>query len=342
MRVKNYYAILGVPSSASQDEIKAAYRKLVRQFHPDRNYGNEKHFKLIQEAYEILSDERKRDHFDAQMAYETYTSDPAELAKFLREQKNKPKRYKPPADEWVEEEPERRFVFNSITALVAGIVFIIAIANIFIFRNSFSSGDTEEVNYSHYYYDDSRDRLAKEYFQKAMNYFRERNSEFALMYFKKAIEISPNDPSLFFNRGLTFYLMKDYRQALNDFNHTIRLNPDFKNVYWVRAKVKYDMDDNEGAIADFTEAIKHDPQNDSLYFNRGLAYYYTNNFELAIRDIDKAIELNPHQGQYYFDRGDAKEMAGDQDGTCSDWLKAKEMGYVSPEFSKKPCLGGGS
>src|SRR5688572_8496928 len=139
MRVKNYYAILGVPSSASQDEIKAAYRKLVRQFHPDKNYGKESHFKLIQEAYEVLSDDKKRDHFDAQLAYETYTTDPAELAKFLRDQKNKPKRYRPPVEEPEEEEPARKFVFNSTSALIAGVVLIIALVNVFIFKNSVSS-----------------------------------------------------------------------------------------------------------------------------------------------------------------------------------------------------------
>lgn len=341
MRVKNYYKVLGVPSHCSQDELKAAYRRLVRQFHPDRNYGSEAHFKLIQEAYEVLSDERKRDHFDAQLAYETYTSDPSELARFLRDQKNKPKRYKPPAEE-EEEEPQRRFVFNSTSALIAGIVLIVAVVNVVIFRNVSFDSEDEAVNYSNYSYDDSRERLTEEYFQKAMHYFREMNTDFALMYFKKAIELSPADPRLYFHRGLTFYLRKNYKAALNDFNQTVRLNPNFQNVFWVRAKLKYDMDDNQGAIADFTEAIKHDPDNDSLYFNRGLAHYYSNNFDLAIRDIDKAIELNPRQGQYYFDRGDAKEMAGDIDGTCSDWKKAKEMGYTSPEFSKKPCLASGS
>lgn len=341
MGVKNYYAILGIPSSASQDEIKAAYRKLVRQFHPDKNFGKESHFKLIQEAYEVLSDQRERDHFDAQLAYETYTTDPAELAKFLRDQKNKPKKYRPPVEE-PEEEAERKFVFNSTSALITGIVLIIAGANIFIFRNSIGTGLNDEVNYGNYSYENSTSKLTEDYFQKALHYFREKNYEFALVYFKKAIDLSPNDPRLFFNRGLTYYVMKNYPAALSDLDRTVELEPGFKNVFWVRAKVKYDMDDNLGAIDDFTEAIKYDPRNDSLYFNRGLAYFYASKYDLAIKDIDRAIELNPRQGQYYFDRGDAKEMAGDEEGTCSDWMKAKEMGYVSPEFNKKPCLASGS
>lgn len=61
--MKNYYEILGVKTSASQDEIKRAYRKLASQHHPDKG-GDTQKFQEIQEAYAVLSDDQKRAAYD--------------------------------------------------------------------------------------------------------------------------------------------------------------------------------------------------------------------------------------------------------------------------------------
>ncbi len=61
---KDYYNILGVQKEASKDDIKKAFRKLAHQYHPDKQGGNEAKFKEINEAYQILSDERKRAEYD--------------------------------------------------------------------------------------------------------------------------------------------------------------------------------------------------------------------------------------------------------------------------------------
>lgn len=64
--VKDYYAILGVPSSASQHEIKKAFRKLAIRYHPDKNSAPEARplFHDINEAYDVLGDPRKRAQYD--------------------------------------------------------------------------------------------------------------------------------------------------------------------------------------------------------------------------------------------------------------------------------------
>jgi curved DNA-binding protein len=67
MDYKDYYAILGVDCKADEKEIKKAYRKLARKYHPDVNSGDEKSngkFLEINEAHEVLSDPAKRKQYD--------------------------------------------------------------------------------------------------------------------------------------------------------------------------------------------------------------------------------------------------------------------------------------
>jgi molecular chaperone DnaJ len=67
MTKKDFYATLGIPKTATEAEIKKAYRKLAMKYHPDRTKGDqasEKKFKEIAEAYETLSDTKKRKQFD--------------------------------------------------------------------------------------------------------------------------------------------------------------------------------------------------------------------------------------------------------------------------------------
>ena len=67
MAKRDYYEVLGVDKSASEDEIKKAYRKIAIKYHPDRNPGNkeaEEKFKEAAEAYEVLHDAQKRQQYD--------------------------------------------------------------------------------------------------------------------------------------------------------------------------------------------------------------------------------------------------------------------------------------
>ena len=77
---KDYYKTLGVAKTAKPAEIKTAYRKLARKYHPDSNQGDakaEERFKEISEAYSVLSDEKRRKEYDEALTH-TYSPDVTE------------------------------------------------------------------------------------------------------------------------------------------------------------------------------------------------------------------------------------------------------------------------
>jgi molecular chaperone DnaJ len=85
---KDYYAILGVKKTASQEEIRKAFRKAARKYHPDVNPGDKKaeeKFKEISEANDILSDEKKRKIYD-QLGFYSDQIDPAQAEAYARQQ----------------------------------------------------------------------------------------------------------------------------------------------------------------------------------------------------------------------------------------------------------------
>jgi len=61
---KDYYNTLGISKGSSKEEIKKAYRKLAHQYHPDKNGGDDRKFKEINQAYQVLSNDQKREQYD--------------------------------------------------------------------------------------------------------------------------------------------------------------------------------------------------------------------------------------------------------------------------------------
>src|SRR5215813_7313360 len=85
---KDYYETLGVKKNASADEIRKAFRKLARKYHPDVNPGDkaaEEKFKQISEANDVLSDAKKRKVYD-QLGYYSDNIDPAAAEAYARAQ----------------------------------------------------------------------------------------------------------------------------------------------------------------------------------------------------------------------------------------------------------------
>lgn len=138
--MKDYYQFLGVNKDATADEIKSAYRKLSKKFHPDVNDGDkffEERFKEIQEAYEVLSNPVRKSSYDAQHGFKSETQG--------RGQQSKPKtesdfnRSPPPPQQPnnVHQEPPTQPKAKKSNANVWGIVIFVLVGGFIhaVFKN---------------------------------------------------------------------------------------------------------------------------------------------------------------------------------------------------------------
>lgn len=73
---KNYYIILGIPVSSTQDDIKSAYRRLAKEYHPDYYGNNQTPFQMIHEAYSVLGDPARRRNYDSHLQDRTVPRQP--------------------------------------------------------------------------------------------------------------------------------------------------------------------------------------------------------------------------------------------------------------------------
>jgi len=121
MAGKDYYSILGVSRTAADKDIKATYRKLARQYHPDVNPGNksaEDHFKKINEAYEVLSDPEKRKKYDQYGDGWEHAEQYAEAARQAQQQQQQRSGFRftqqPGSDNYGAEEPDLASLFGNL------------------------------------------------------------------------------------------------------------------------------------------------------------------------------------------------------------------------------------
>lgn len=147
MAFKNYYITLGIKNTASLEEIKSAFRKLAKKYHPDKNHENpdsEILFKEIQEAYEVLSNYQKRRKYDQKFAYantyeqirnKTYAPYTGNAYQYAQQQAQYERRYQQSAQASKEPVTEKKsgtdpylFIISLIVAVLL-LLFIILISN---------------------------------------------------------------------------------------------------------------------------------------------------------------------------------------------------------------------
>lgn len=199
------------------------------------------------------------------------------------------------------------------------------------------------------------------YGQRAINYLYQGDMEKALADATKAIQLNGNKSVYYGNRAYIYKEQKKYAEALADYNKAIAIDPQ-NIVYADRAMVRFALSQSDpGVAADLKTYLAINYKDDFNYFLLGTYYYGINNMQEAVNNISKAIQLKSDEPNYYKKRaqayfaqknlqssiddcnsaitlnssdGEAYYLRGVVKGeqlmkneACSDWKKAKELGY---------------
>lgn len=290
----NLYEILEVERTASQEEIKNAYKKMAMKYHPDKNHDNphaEEVFKRINAAYQVLSDEHKRYNYDnpvspASNVYQqaSYTADYPNSQNYstppASSNKTSHSFYRASSKKSYQHIPKRVRRTLHFAALMMGV-------GIFIF--------------AFYLYDISHEIAARHSYEEAAELVKKKEYKFAVKKLHEATVFNPQLSEAHALLGrLNAQVYKQYDVAYINYHNAIASTekPALK-LYYARGDAAFQAHRYAAAIKDFSHVIQQNPANGKAYFYRGLAKVALNAYygEDICKDLAKAKNLGVQEAK---------------------------------------------
>lgn len=340
----NYYQILGLGPKASQEEIKAAYKRLAREHHPDVNHGSkesEEAFKKVLEAYQTLSDPRKKDLYDVKLFYKTVTQsfgnqpDPSYqgVPKTRRQKEDENYRRRRPEREAYREHtgpPKREKVSPhsvALTLFVLGTVVMLFLwlgdimnhltAKEHLERGDFGTALLFDEEYGEAYY-------ARFLARKS----RKANPKILLFDLNMAIKYM-DEPHVqpYLERGKVYFSLDSVEKSVADFDYAKSINPACDTAYLALAEIfGYYKNQPSKALVLFDSTLKYNPNSFGASFGRADMLYRLKRFSSAIQAFDECQKIDRSDNRIFFYRGSARLAMGDSAGACFDLDQALNMG----------------
>lgn len=360
MTNSDYYKILGVNPSASMEEIKLAYRKLAKKYHPDRNQGNpdaEEKFKQITEAYEMLSNTSKRAIYDfsgdnayAQPWVNTYTYQ-GEHDTFTY--KNKKKRHP-------FQSRERKSFFGKQSKIVqalilSALVLMVGVVGIFGIRLYANY----QLNTGLKQYEEKQYILALQNIEQSLDLFGSKNphayllaskiliDEYknygrALNYIDKGLNIKADQTitaKLYYLKGKCLKNLNQFKSAYTSFKLAAIMELPLDSLHFELAELNCFVFKNyEDAIENFTVLIDINPGFSDAYLGRAYSFQKLEEHKKAIEDANMYIALNDQDGSGYYLKAVSEAALNKRKVACEDLKKAIALGtHDSEGLMSKVC-----
>jgi curved DNA-binding protein CbpA len=356
----NYYEILGITRTANATEIKAAFKKLAIQHHPDKNPNNkiaEEKFKLVNEAYQVLQDDYKRALYDQRLLYKeevrSYHTAPPPARSNYPPSARKMYSYKRRAASGNFANLPKVHLLALGSFLIVVILFSLCYRLIGVYQSKneyqaallfYKNGEYKESfakaheavlqddkNMSAYYL---RGLLLLNHLndpQQAVNCFT-RCLTYGRHITEKDSENLGGLADFYLQRGICFYKTGSYTNAIDDLQHTLQLRPK-DEIAWLYLghTYLYKRNDFAPAYTYYSKILDQNPNNIDALLGKSIVLFHHNHFNKAAKGFEKILQQNPdnpkacyYMGRYFLTQKDSAKG-------CEYLQLAKELGVEEAE-----------
>ncbi|HEY8401069.1 MAG TPA: DnaJ domain-containing protein [Cytophagaceae bacterium] len=354
----NYYQLLGVSPLASNEEIKSAFKKLAKKYHPDKNPGNvqyEEYFKKINEAYQTLSDSHKRSVYDFKLKYyttntqySTYTTNATSYSRTgntgYRPPKKKNKRKKTMYTPVYKRSTLIKFYIFSIT-----FVLFLSFGGYWFYKfmNKYAAEQLYKEGLALENIQDYKGAMIK--YTEAIAYMEElpqpyaRRAQLRMKFyhdyagackdFEKAIQLGAQSSfELFFNKAKCGIQLKKYDIALKDLEAAIQIDPLSDSANFYKAEVlNFALNNYTEAINEYSKVIEINPDFEDAWFGRAISKQSIRNYAGSIDDFTHLLSITDDKGHIYYYRAFSKLGISDTLGACNDFALSLLNGFQEAE-----------
>ena len=308
--IKNHYHILGLGYNATPQEIKLAYRRLAKAYHPDVNAGDrnkEEMFKAVGQAYAILSDEQRKASYDLSLLLHLNEQSSSATSWNIRDRAYQPRTYyrrQPP------------MVYSRKVHMAMAAVLVSIVSAIFIIPLSLSRFSSE------YHYDKGLEYYQNGQYYAALNSldrsiidFGSKNVEacmlagtilmkeykqytYAIEYVDRGLKRtdSPGEKvQLLYIKGNCLKMSTDYYAAIKQFEEALTLWPQYDSLHYAIGETyAFRLDQYQAGIQYFNELVRINPNFAEGYYGKAYCYYKLRNYAEASQNIDHYFAKNQH------------------------------------------------
>ena len=353
----SYYNVLNISTSATQRDIKVAYRKLVQEHHPDvNNSSDDERIKLINIAYETLSDPVKKSTYDNRLlgGFESDTFTQSYSAPY------QPRARRPPPNYYKGgRSSSQTYTFSLKTQLIGwtATILVLMLVVVGIYALHFFV--------SEYYYEEALEAEKNNDLEGALSLYQlairdwgsksvaasiksaELSRELGAFYYmidfcKKGLNYEPDTvqtAKLFYLQALAYNHTERFKKAEKAYLNSLRFKFN-KDTIYLELGPLYINQLNEFKKAEqiYTYLLSGNSIDLTHYYNRGISYQYLGKHVQAIEDFQQVLKDNPYSGKILFQLGRSHLALGQTELACEYLRFAKRQSInIDPADLAKAC-----